>query len=92
MILTFEYEIIGHRRVMGDLYVVFGKWTNAFGDEGGEIETGLGHILMAFCQHNYSFGMTAEVKFDEDFPIAGGALTIETTAGVDGNFIAFGTS
>jgi len=77
---------------MGDLYVVFGKWTNGFSDGGGEIETGLGNVLMAFCQSNYEFGMTAEVRFDEDFPVAGGALTLETTDGVDGNFIAYRTA
>ena len=90
--MTFAYEIIGHRHVMGDLYVVFGTFTNAYDDEGGEIDTGLGHVLMATCQHQYSFGMANDVKFDETFPVASGVLTLVTDAGVDGTFIAYGTA
>ena len=89
--MTMAFEIIGHRRVMGDLYVVFGTFTNAGGETGGTIKTGLSKIQFALAQHTGSAVVADAPAFNNTFPMTDGDLVIVTVDGADGIWAAFGT-
>jgi len=82
--------VVGHRRVMGDLYVVTGTFVNADSSEGGTIETGLSEVVFAIAQHTGAAAVASAPSFNETFPTTDGDLTIVTTADADGIWIAFG--
>ena len=91
MAAVFASEIIGHRRVMGDIYVVFGKFTNTNGATGGTVETGLQKVVFAVPVHVGTTVISDVPVFNDDFPTTSGDLTLVTVADTEGLWVAFGT-
>lgn len=89
---SFISEIISHRRVMGDLYVIFGRFTNTIGHVGGPVKTGLSTVIFATAQHIGPTTIPDAPVFDESFPSSSGDLTLKTVDDGDGIWIACGTA
>lgn len=75
--MAFAYTIV-KRTVFGDQNIVMGTYTNAGGDTGGAIATGLKKV-------NFSVAEFATAK-----SVSGETVTITTADGADGEFIAIG--
>lgn len=87
--MAFAYSITG-QTVFGNKRIVYGTYTNAGGDTGGDIATGLTNCEAIFLQPTGSAVNANAPVANETFPVAGGAVTIVTDNGADGQFMAFG--
>lgn len=80
--MAFAYTVTGSS-VAGDFRVKWGSYTNAGGDTGGAIVTGL-----ATCA---CFGVTNSTDENAvEIVHSAGTLTIDCTDGDDGDWFAFG--
>jgi len=92
--MTFASAIIRrYRGVLGRYSIVIGTYTNAIGDSGGDIDTGLTHVMFLFLQPGGAAVIAAAPSVNEDFstPLDGSAITIVNTADEDGFWLAIGT-
>ena len=81
--MAFASTITGST-VMGNVRFVYGTFTNAAADNGGDIETGGGTVL--------GFGTVPTSDVDAAPPkysASSGTVTLVTGYGVDGNWFAF---
>ena len=76
--------------VFGNKRVVYGKYTNAGGDTGGNISTGLNYVEHVQLTQTGAAVTTGAPVVNETLPLASGAVTIVTDDGADGLWIAFG--
>ena len=71
--------------VVGPYKLITGTWTQAAGDVGGTISTGLSAIVLP------SVWVTSHVGTQEPkFTVSGGSITIVTSDGVSGGWSAIG--
>lgn len=87
--MAFEAAITG-RTVFGNKRVHFGTFTNGASDAGGDINTGLRSCEAMILQHIGSAVVASAPTVNETLPIAGTAVTVVTTAGADGHWVAVG--
>ena len=78
------------RYVSGDRWVVEGTFTNAGGDTGGDIVTGLRLVENITLQHTGSAVVASAPVVNETLPLNGGDVTIVTVDGADGTYRAIG--
>lgn len=76
--------------VFGNMRCTMGTFTNAAGDAGGNINTGLHQCLMITLGHYGSATEGTSLAINETFPCDGSAVTIATNYGLDGYWIAYG--
>jgi len=81
---------ITSRDSWGSKAVTQGTFTNAGGDTGGDIDTGLHQCEMIILQHGKSAVIANQPVINETLPVAGSAVTIVTDAGEDGTWLAIG--
>jgi hypothetical protein len=76
----------------GDKKVASGTWTNANGDTGGDINTGLTicEYISLTVNASSAGSITSVPCVNETLPIAGSAVTIVTLDGQDGYWWAYG--
>lgn len=79
-----EQGVIGHCRW------ATGTFTNAGGETGGEVVTGLRRVMFAKLQHTGNAVVASAPSINEAFPDAPGSLTIVTVDGADGLWFAIG--
>lgn len=82
--MAFSSSITGST-VIGDRRIIFGTFSQADTDSGGDISTGYG--VVNAC------GVIPTGQVDSDMPkytISGGTITVVTGNGVDGNWWAVG--
>lgn len=70
--------------------MTYGTWTTD--TTGGDIDTGLHSCETLLLQPNSNVSPTEQCQIDETLPVAGSAVTIVVTTGVDGYFCAAGDS
>jgi len=87
--MTFAYTIKGFS-YFGNKKVVWGTFTNAGGDTGGDIKTGLNTVDFIQLQHTGSAVVTDVPVPNETFPMSSGDVTIVTVDGADGIWWAQG--
>lgn len=87
--MTFAAAVTS-KTVFGNKRVHFGTFTNGASDTGGDIDTGLRSCEEMFLQHGGSAVATNAPAVNETLPVAGSAVTIVTTAGFDGRWMAIG--
>jgi len=87
--LTFAFSVLG-KSILGDRWYAWGTWTNAIGDTGGSIITGLSQIEVAHLTQTGSAVSSNAPVVNSSFPIASGTFIIVTDAGVDGVWSAIG--
>lgn len=81
---------ITQRGVMGNKKYAMGTFTNASGDTGGNIETGLTVCEFMSLQSTGTAVIANAPVINEAFPAAGNAVTIVTTDNEDGIWFALG--
>ena len=81
---------ITHHDVWGSTAITKGTYTNAGGDTGGNIDTGLKLCQGLFLQPIGGAVNTNAPVVNETLPVAGSAVTIVTDDGADGIWTAFG--
>ena len=87
--MAFVSTLIGET-VMGNKRVRYGTFTNAGGDTGGEVVTGLAHIeSIQLTLTGSAVGANAPAV-NETFPLSKSDVTIVTDDGADGLWVAFG--
>ena len=87
--MAFAYTI-SDQTFFGDKKIVFGTFTNGGADTGGDIVTGLTNCEGIILQSTGSAVVASAPVANETFPVAGGSVTIVTTADEDGIFMAWG--
>lgn len=87
--MAFTYTITG-QTVFGNKRIITGTYASASGSTGGDIVTGLNNCEHMNLQGTGSAVDVAEPVINETFPVAGGTVTIVTTADKSGTFIAYG--
>jgi hypothetical protein len=75
---------------VGDKKMTFGTFTNAGGDTGGDINTGLKICDAIFLQTGGAAVNANDPSVNETLPCDGSAVTIVTTADQDGTWMAIG--
>ena len=75
--------------VIGNKKMTYGTYTNAGGDTGGNIDTGLTVCEAMFLQTGAAVSAD-QATINETLPADGSVLTIVTTDGSDGSWIAIG--
>ncbi len=70
--------------------ITYGTFTNTAVTTGGNIDAGMKNVDQIFLQYKASSVVADAVVVNETLPIAGSAITIATTAGGDGYWLAFG--
>lgn len=88
--MAFTSAILESRTIWGDKVIVYGSFTNGAGDSGGDIATGLNNVEMCMLTHSGAAAVASAPSINETFPLAGGDVTIVTTTGADGYWIAVG--
>ncbi len=87
--MSFASAITG-RGNMGNKAFVFGTFTNAGGDTGGNVNTGLHRCEFMALQHNAGAVVANQPVVNETLPVDGSAVTIVSDDGADGYWWAFG--
>lgn len=87
--MTFAYTV-DKQGVMGDLRYAMGTFTNASGDTGGDIVTGLKTVYFASLQHTGAAVVANAPVINETFTTSTGTLTIVTDDNEDGIWVAYG--
>jgi hypothetical protein len=77
--------------VFGDRKMTMGKYVNTASTTGGNIDTGLKICERIILQPSAGTVIANNPVVNETLPVAGNAITIVTSAGEDGDWIAFGT-
>lgn len=75
---------------LGNKKASFGTYTNAGGDTGGNIDTGLDRCEFMVLQERGTAVATGRSVVNETFPAAGNAVTIVNDDDNDGVWFAFG--
>lgn len=76
---------------MGNKRIIFGTFTNAAGDTGGDVVTGLSRVDFFQLQHTGAVAAPTSVNTaNETFPLESGTVTIVTGDGEDGIWMAIG--
>lgn len=92
--MTFAYTVetkSGFPQRAGHMWESFGTFTNDSSDCGGDIETGLSYVYHFEASiEDQSSAPSTDVGINETFPLSGGAVTIVTTKGLDGTWLAKG--
>ncbi len=76
--------------IVGDRKITHGTYTNASGDTGGNIDTGLQVCEHIQLQPTGTAVIASNPVVNETLPIDGSAITIVTTDNEDGIWIAYG--
>lgn len=87
--MAFSFTIENEQILEGNMRIVYGTW-NADSVTGGEIVTGLGRVDVCLLGHTGSATEAAVAVVNETLPLASGSVTIVTTSGDTGTFIAIG--
>jgi len=87
--MAFSYTIENEQILDGNTRIVYGTW-NADSVTGGEIVTGLSRVDVCLLGHTGSAVEAAAAVVNETLPLASGSVTIVTTSGDTGTFIAIG--
>jgi hypothetical protein len=87
--MSFASAIIG-RNFSGPKARTFGTFTNAGGDTGGNIDTGLRMCESIKLTHTGAAVVASAPSVNETLPVAGNAITIVTVDGADGLWEAIG--
>ena len=87
--MTFAYTISG-KSYIGDLMLVWGTYTNASGDTGGDVSTGLGTVYHFHMQPKGTAVVASNPVANETFPLASGDVTVVNTDNEDGYWFAIG--
>lgn len=87
--MAFSFTIENEQVLEGNMRIVYGTW-NADSVTGGEIVTGLGRVDVCLLGHTGSATEAAVAVVNETLPLASGSVTIVTTSGDTGTFIAIG--
>jgi len=87
--MTFAFTIDVHTYENG-VHILHGRFTNAGGDTGGNIATGLKRIFFCGLQYNKSSVIDNTPSVNETFPFAGSDVTIVTDDGEDGTYLIIG--
>jgi len=87
--MAFSYSITD-TTVFGNKKIVYGTFTNAASSTGGDIVTGLTNCDALFLQSKGTAVIANAPVVNETFPVAGGSITIVTTANESGTFMAYG--
>jgi len=91
--MTFTYSVEtkkGIPELMGVSYVSYGTFTNGSSDCGGDIYTGLSYVRSFHPSITGTSAPTESVAVNETFPKSSDGITIVTTSGTDGTWVAFG--
>jgi len=88
--MAFSSTITARPCAMGNKRVAVGTFTQAGGDTGGDINTGLRSCEFIMLQTTGAAASADQSAVDETLPVDGSAVTIVTTAGVVGNWLAVG--
>lgn len=92
--MTFSYARSNRKgpvQLFGDTYVTMGTWTASGSESGGDIDTGLKYLYNIQLTPRASSATAAAPTVNETIPGAcGAAVSILFTAGVEGNWIAYG--
>ena len=87
--MAFSSEVT-RETVFGNVRIKWGTFTTSSTETGGDIETGLTRTHLLVVQQSGS-SVTADAPVvNETFPLAGGDVTIVTTASADGYWLAIG--
>jgi hypothetical protein len=86
--MAFTPVIVSHH-VFGDKRIVIGTFASDGGSTGGDIVTPLHHCEGLILTPKTS-APALECAVNETFPVAGAAVTIVTSANVEGYFMAIG--
>lgn len=76
--------------ISGNYRRITGTFTNAAGDSGGEIETGLNVVVNVKLQHTGAVVVADNPGLNETLPHNAGDITIVTKAGADGIWVVTG--
>lgn len=87
--MAFTYEITG-QTYFGNKKIVFGNYVSTATTTGGDIKTGLSNCEAMFLQGKGTAVDAASPVVNETLPVAGGVVTIVTTAAKSGSFMAVG--
>ena len=87
--MAFTY-VIDEITVFGNKKCILGSYASESGSTGGDIDTGLTNCTDMFLQGVGAAVDVAEPNINETFPVAGGVMTIVTTADKVGRFMALG--
>lgn len=85
--MSFAYTITGRSKLV-DRWVTWGAFTNTSTDSGGEIVTGLS--LVENCQITVTSHLGTEVPKVTKNSSSNGEITIVTSNGADGDWLAIG--
>ena len=88
--MAFSSSIILKNKIFGSRKIVVGTYTNASGDTGGDIDTGLKRVEFLVLQPKGSSVIATAPSVNETFPCDGSAVTIVTADNEDGYWFAFG--
>tara|TARA_R110002012_G_scaffold240428_1_gene414608 strand:+ start:451 stop:717 length:267 start_codon:yes stop_codon:yes gene_type:complete len=87
--MAFSFTIENEQILEGNMRIVYGTW-NADSVTGGELVTGLSRVDVCVLGHTGSSVEAAAAVVNETLPLASGSVTIVTTSGDTGTFIAIG--
>ena len=87
--MAFSFTIENEQILEGNMRIVYGTW-NADSVTGGELVTGLSRVDGCVLGHTGSAVDAAAAVVNETLPLASGSVTIVTTSGDTGTFIAIG--
>jgi len=87
--MAFSYTIENEQILEGNMKIVYGTW-NADSVTGGDIVTGLSRVDVCVLGHTGSAVEATAAVVNETLPLASGSVTIVTTSGDTGTFIAIG--
>ena len=87
--MAFSYTIENEQILEGNMKIVYETW-NADSVTGGDIVTGLSRVDVCVLGHTGSAVEAAAAVVNETLPLASGSVTIVTTSGDTGTFIAIG--
>lgn len=87
--MAFSFTIENEQILDGNMRIVYGTW-NADSVTGGELVTGLSRVDVCVLGHTGSATEAAVAVVNETLPLASGSVTIVTTSGDTGTFIAIG--
>ena len=91
--MTFTYASKTHNgvpKLFGTVWANYGTFTNGSSDCGGDIQTQLSYVEAIFLQPTGTSALASQPVYNETLPKTGGDVTIVTTKGVDGVWLALG--
>ena len=87
--MAFSFTMENEQILEGNMRIVYGTW-NADSVTGGELVTGLSRVDVCILGHTGSATEAAVAVVNETLPLASGSVTIVTTSGDTGTFMAIG--